>query len=189
VLASGSASRRRILQNAGIAFESVVSDVDELWTADDDPGPTVAALARRKAEAVAPGRERDYVLGCDSLFVVGGRLLGKPGTVAEVADRWRVMTGSSGVLFTGHALLHGGKVAQEVVSTTVTFSSLDLTEIDAYAESRESVDVAGGFTLEGRSSAFIDRIDGDASNVLGLSVAALRRLLATFGVSITDLWI
>jgi septum formation protein len=175
--------------NAGIAFESVVSDVEEHWTARDDPAPTVAALARRKAQAVAPGRERDFVLGCDSLFVIDGRLLGKPGSVEEVVRRWGVMAGRSGALFTGHALLHDGAVAEEVVSTEVAFSSLDAIEIAAYAQSEEAVDVAGGFTLEGRSSAFIDRIDGDASNVLGLSVGALRRLMRTFGVSISELWI
>lgn len=189
VLASGSASRQRVLLNAGIAFEAVASDVDEHWTVRDDPLSTVAALARNKAAAVAVGREERYVLGCDSLFVVDGELLGKPGSTSEVARRWAVMGGRSGMLFTGHVLIHGGVVAEEVVSTTVTFDSLDQLEINAYANSAEAVDVAGGFTLEGRSSAFIDRIDGDPSNVLGLSVAALRRLMGQFGVSIPDLWI
>jgi septum formation protein len=99
------------------------------------------------------------------------------------------MAGKSGVLHTGHALVHRGVVAEEVVSTTVTFSTLDPTEIVAYVATDEPIAVAGAFTLEGRSSAFIDRIDGDPGNVRGLSTAALRRLFASFGVPISALWV
>jgi septum formation protein len=188
VLASSSPSRRRILDSAGIGFEIDVSGVEETWGANDDPAASVAVLARRKASAVAQRRPDRFVLGCDSLFAFGGRTLGKPGTEEEAAARWRAMGGSSGVLYTGHALVYRGEVAEEVVATAVHFSRPTEGELTAYVASGEPIAVAGGFTLEGRSAAFIDRVEGDPSNVVGLSVAALRRLLGTFGVSIAELW-
>ena len=96
--------------------------------------------------------------------------------------------GGRGALYTGHALVYRGGIETEVVATTVTFDPPTAEELDAYVATRESIGAAGAFTLEGRSSAFIPSIGGDASNVLGLSVAALRRLLARFGVPISALW-
>jgi septum formation protein len=188
VLASSSQSRRRILDLAGIAFEVIASGVEESWDARGDPAETVLGLATAKATDVAPLRPGAYVLGCDSLFCFDGELLGKAATEAEAAERWRQMGGRSGALYTGHALVHRGEIETEVVATTVTFDRPTREELDAYVATRESIGSAGAFTLEGRSSAFIPAIGGDANNVLGLSVVALRRLLARYGVPISALW-
>jgi septum formation protein len=188
VLASSSPSRRAVLENAGIRFEVAIPEFDEEWDPADDPAWTVLSLARGKGLAVLPGREDAYVLGCDSLFVFEGQLLGKPRTEEEVERRWRLISGRSGVLYTGHALAHEEYVLEEVVATTVHFGHPTDSELAAYVASRESIGVAGAFTLEGRSAGFIDRIDGDPANVLGLSVAALRRLLAAYGVEISEVW-
>jgi septum formation protein len=189
ILASASASRRRVLESARVRFEVAVSDFEESWMPQDDPAQTVASLALGKTLSVARGRHDAFVLGCDSLFFCDGLLLGKPGSDDEVERRWRTMSGRSGILYTGHALAYRDQVSEEVVATTVTFAAIEEAELAAYVASGESVGVAGGFTLEGRSAAFIERIDGDPSNVLGLSVAALRRLLRTYGVAISELWI
>jgi septum formation protein len=188
VLASSSTSRRDVLTHAGLAFEVAPADVDERWEPSDDPATVVRSLARAKAHVIAASRPGDYVLGCDSLFFVDGVLAGKPASPDEIDRRWREMAGRSGVLYTGHALDHDGRSVDEVVATTVYFGEPTADERAAYVSSGEALGASGAFTLEGRSAAFIERVDGDAHNVLGLSVAALRRLLAIYGVPISALW-
>lgn len=195
VLASASPARRRLLDDAGLRFEVIVSGVDEHDVVATDVRGAVAELARRKAEAVAgqlvdpPGRP--LVLGCDSLFEIDGRPMGKPVDRADAGDRLRALRGREGVLLTGHCLLDvvGGHRVEGVASTTVRFGRPTDAEIDAYVATGEPLHVAGGITLEGRSSPFIDGIDGDHTNVIGLSLPLLRRLLADLGVVITELWV
>ena len=189
VLASGSASRLRELRLAGIEPLVVPSGIDEENALATDPEELVLELAEKKALAVAAGRG-ELVLGCDSLLDLDGLGLGKPVTADEARRRWRAMRGRDGTLRTGHVLVDAtsGAIASEVVSTTVRFGSPSDAEIDAYVATGEPLEVAGAFTLEGRSAPFIDGVVGDPSNVMGLSLPALRRLLRTFGVEITDLW-
>lgn len=189
VLASSSPTRRLILTEAGIRFRVIASDVEEVIF----PAPTdnlVAALAQQKAAAVASQLDSALVLGCDSLLDLDGVAYGKPSSKAEAKERWRLQRGRDGVLYTGHVLIdaQGGTTSAEVVSTVVRFGSPSDQEIDSYVESGEPLDKAGSFTLEGRSSAFLRGIDGDAGNVRGLSVAALARLLARQSWSIVDFW-
>lgn len=189
VLASTSPTRQLILREAGIRFSVMASDIDEvLFPAD--AATVVEALARQKAEAVASRLRAGLVLGCDSLLEIEGSAFGKPASPAEARQRWRDQRAHDGVLHTGHVLIDviSGNQASEVVSTIVRFGSPNDREIDLYVESGEPLDKAGAFTLEGRSSAFLAGIDGDAGNVRGLSTAALGRLLHGLGWSITDFW-
>ena len=189
VLASSSASRLRVLRLAGIEPLVVPSGVDEANARATRPGELVLELAERKALAVANGRD-DLVLGCDSLLDLDGVALGKPETSEEALRRWRAMRGRAGELRTGHVLVDGqtGSIVREVVSTTVHFGSPSDEELDAYIATGEPLGVAGAFTLEGRSAPFIDGVVGDAGNVLGLSLPALRRLLGRLGLAVTELW-
>ena len=146
-----------------------------------------------KARAVAatlPAEPGVLVLGCDSVLAFGGEILGKPHSAAEAVKRWHAMRGKSGVLHTGHHLtdLVSGKQAEEVGATVVHFADLSDEEISAYVASGEPLHVAGAFTIDGRGGAFVERIEGDAGNVVGLSLPLLRRLLTTFGVTIPQLW-
>lgn len=172
----------------------VVSDVDEeaLTAAlpTDDVEQVVAALARAKAEDVARRTHDGYVIGCDSLFTIGGQVWGKPSGPAEAVARIRAMRGSEGTLHTGHHLieLSSGAACTEVVSTVVHFASMTDTEVDAYVATGEPLRVAGSFTLDGRSAPFVEGVVGDHTNVIGLSLPALRRLLGDLGRSITELW-
>jgi septum formation protein len=192
VLASASPARLRLLRDAGMDPEVVVSGVDENAVYADEPPALVTALARAKAVAVAAalGPGPALVLGCDSLLVLDGVAMGKPGTASAATERWQRMRGRSGVLLTGHCVLDtaSGAEAIGVGETTVRFGDPSDAEIAAYVATGEPLEVAGAFTLDGRAAPFVEGVDGDPSNVIGLSLPLLRRLLAEVGVGITDLW-
>ena len=193
VLASASPARLATLRRAGVAPEVEVSGVDEDTIHADSVPALVAALARAKAEAVAirraavPGDQ--VIIGCDSLLELGGIGLGKPADADEAVRRWRLMRGRSGVLHTGHHLvcLPDGQSRTATASTTVHFANLDDDDIAAYVETGEPLLVAGAFTIDGLGGPYVERIDGDHHNVVGISLPLLRRLLADLGVSWTEL--
>jgi septum formation protein len=191
VLASASAARLRLLRAAGFNPVVMVSGVDES-DVRGDPRDVVQQLATAKATAVAARTDvrSAFVIGCDSLLEFGGVALGKPADAAEAVARWQSMRGRSGVLLTGHCVVDTatGRRAEAVAATTVHFGTPTDDEIRAYVASGEPLDVAGAFTIDGRGAAFVDRIDGDAGNVIGLSVPTLRKLLAELGAGIVELW-
>jgi septum formation protein len=190
VLASASAGRLSVLRAAGIDPEVVVSGADE--TCDDSPGTAslAALLAERKAAAVASLRPDRLVLGCDSLLDFEGEAIGKAATAERAAAIWRRLAGHEGTLYTGHCLIDGGsgRRVQAVAATEVRFGIPTDAELAAYIASGEPMSVAGAFSIDGLGGSFIDGIDGDASNVIGLSLPLLRRMLAELGFAITDLW-
>jgi septum formation protein len=190
ILASSSAGRLGVLRGAGIDPEVVVSGVDDSGYEAPDTPSLVAVLAASKATAVATLRPGRLVLGCDSLLDFEGESVGKPAGPEQAAAMWRRLAGNTGTLYTGHCLIDGssGRQAEAVAATTVRFGCLAEAELAAYIASGEPMAVAGGFSIDGLGGPFIDGIDGDASNVIGLSLPLLRRLLADLGFSITDLW-
>jgi septum formation protein len=190
VLASASPARLRLLHNSGIKPLVIPSHIPEDDVEPGDPEAMVSTLARRKAEAVALGRHGELVLGCDSVLDMGGVALGKPASAEEAAQRWRRQRGRAGTLVTGHHLIDTatGRAVADVARTTVRFGTPTDAEILAYVGTGEPLGVAGAFTLDGRSAAFIDGVDGDPSNVIGLSLPLLRRLLADLAVTWTSLW-
>jgi len=192
VLASASPARLRLLRDAGFDPVVCVSGVDESAVAQDDPWVLVRELATRKATTVAAsyGVPDALVVGCDSMLVLDGEVLGKPADEAEAVERWRRMRGRTGVLLTGHCVVEvaSGRSATDVADTVVRFGNPTDEEIAAYVGTGEPLRVAGAFTIDGRSAVFVDGVDGDPSNVVGLSLPLLRRLLAELGVAVTSLW-
>jgi septum formation protein len=190
ILASASAARRGLLRRAGLDPEIEVSGADESAPAGLATRQIAALLARRKAEAVAHRHPDALVVGCDSLLELDGRAWAKPASPEEAERRWKDLRGRRGVLCTGHCLLHGATEgrAEEVAATVVCFGWPTDAEIRAYVATGEALGAAGGFTLEGRSAPFIESIEGDPGNVIGLSLPVLRRLLDRLGVGIVDLW-
>lgn len=172
------------------------------------PEVVVLQLARAKALAVAdgaadPSREDapvdGLVLGGDSMFELDGRILGKPHEPEVARERWLAQRGRTGVLWSGHWLVDrrrgaegealGGEGEGAVASASVSFAAdLDDAEIDAYIASGEPLEVAGAFTIDSLGGPFIDRVEGDPSTVVGLSLPTLRRLVRGFGVAWPQLW-
>lgn len=201
VLASASPARLAVLRAAGIDPLVRVSGVDEdaVTAALADPAPEdlVTALAEAKAEAVAGSAAADepdcVIVGCDSMLSINGEVVGKPGTAEAAAERWRSMAGGTGELLTGHSVvrLRGGAISERArghVATAVRFGEPTEAELDAYIATSEPLQVAGGFTLDGRGGWFVEGVDGDPSSVIGISLPLTRSLLARVGVSVTSLW-
>jgi len=188
VLASQSTSRRRLLEDAGLKPTIVVSHVDEETEFFNamNPKDLVIALAIAKAHTV---REMvDYpaiIIGCDSTFDVDGASFGKPGTADVARERAKKISGRSGILHTGHCIIDTEKGIEiaDRVSTRVTFSVMSDLEIEDYIASGEPLHVAGGFTLDGFGSPFIPVIEGDYTNVVGISMPFLRSAMAQLGYS------
>lgn len=194
VLASGSPARLRLLRDAGIDPEVIVSGADETIDTGLDPALATVELARRKADAVAAEMtDRDpapLVLGCDSMLFFDGAGHGKPLTAPVATAAWQSRRGRSGVLWTGHVLvdLTDRRHVDAACATTVNFAKITDAEIAAYVATGEPLEVAGAFTLDGRGAVFINGIQGDHSNVVGLSLPTLRVLLGELDLTIMDLW-
>jgi septum formation protein len=193
ILASASPARLATLRAAGLDPRVIVSDVDEDGIREPTPAATAQRLAELKAAAVA-GRLTDpagaVVLGCDSLLELDGRALGKPGTPDVARARWQAMRGRASVLHTGHCVIEpsSGRRVGGTASTTVHFADVSDAEIDAYVATGEPLAVAGAFTIDGLGGAFVERIEGDHHNVVGVSLPLLRCLLADLGVAWPSLW-
>jgi len=191
VLASASPSRRRLLESSGITPEIRVSGVDEEDSAYASltPSELVLALAIVKAHTVK--REIDFpalIIGCDSTFEFKGESLGKPITRERAIERAKLLRGNSGILYTGHCIIdtEKGIEVSDIAATKVHFSDMSDAEIEAYVETGEPLNVAGGFTLDGRSAPFINRIEGETSNVIGLSLPLVKRAITSLGYNWFD---
>jgi len=188
VLASQSTSRRRLLEDAGLKPTIIVSNVDEETDFFNamSPEEMVIALAVSKAHTV---REMiDYpaiIIGCDSTFDVDGVSFGKPGTPEIAIARAKKISGRTGLLHTGHCVIDTGKGIEiaDRVTTKVTFTDMTDEEIADYVASEEPLHVAGGFTLDGFGSPFIPVIEGDYTNVVGISMPFLRKAMQQLGYS------
>ena len=203
VLGSASPGRLKVLRQAGVDPLVRVSGIDEDRLLAElgppaSPADAVCALARAKAERVAAGLEPAVtadcvVIGCDSMLYLDGQLCGKPGSSDAALRQWRLIAGRSGRLHTGHCLLRlsdGAITHREIQSTctTVHFAAPTEEELRAYVATGEPLGVAGGFTLDGLGGWFVDGIEGDPSNVIGVSLPLLRSLLGRMGLSVAGLW-
>jgi septum formation protein len=185
VLASSSASRLRVLRDAGFDPVVVVSGVGEEFEGLT-PTEAVVAIAERKALAVADRCEDGLVIGCDSML----ELDGKAASGAEVQEIWRRLSGRQATLNTGHCLIDTstGQRRSRLVSSVVHFGSPSDRELAAYAATDEPLALAGAFSIEGLSGPFVKAVHGSPSNVLGLSLPDFREMLFEVGVEVTDLW-
>ncbi|MEV1173884.1 nucleoside triphosphate pyrophosphatase [Nonomuraea sp. NPDC049784] len=190
VLASASPARLTLLRSAGLDPKVIVSGVDEESFSAHSPAALSLVLAKAKAEAVASGLDEGLVIGCDSILELDGRPYGKPATQEEAAARWRLMRGRTGRLVTGHCVIDvaAGKQAAQVATTVVRFGQPSDEEIAAYVATGEPLSLAGAFSIDGRGGWFVEGIEGDHGNVLGISLPLVRDLFEELGYAVTSFW-
>ena len=192
ILASQSPSRASILRGAGVEPILRPAHVDEAALieslGDAAPAEIVYQLAVAKAQKIAPDFPNDVVIGGDSMLLLDGELQGKPHTVEATIERWNAQAGKTAELLTGHCVRFGGREVVETSRTTVHFAAATEEDIRAYAATGEPLECAGAFTLEALGGWFIDRIEGDPSSVIGLSLPVVRRALYDFGLSVSQFW-
>ncbi|HEY8234872.1 MAG TPA: Maf family protein [Vicinamibacteria bacterium] len=183
VLASSSPRRARILGELGVSFRVVAPNADESLLPGEDGAVAVERLARQKALAVARG-ETLPVLAADTEVVCDGRVLGKPGGAAESIAMLRGLAGRSHEVVTGLCLVSGGSARSGVERTSVRFAPMSQAELAWYAATGEPFDKAGGYHVDARGALFVEAVAGSPSNVAGLPVRLLLRLVRELGVDI-----
>ena len=206
ILASSSNSRKELLKNADIKFFQLASSFDERTIKEKNIMNLASELSYSKARNTLEKIENSdenikfdnsslEILGCDSIFEFKGKAFGKPSNKKEAYERWLMMSSNYGYLHTGHTILFCDfknnmkeiiciKKVREVITSKITFAKLERDEIKNYVNSNEPLNCAGGFALEGRGGKYIEKIDGCFSNVMGLSLPWLRRMLLNKGIYI-----
>tara|TARA_B100000700_G_scaffold308681_1_gene386705 strand:- start:40 stop:672 length:633 start_codon:yes stop_codon:yes gene_type:complete len=197
ILASASKARRRLLNQAKINHIVIISGINEKSVTEKNPKKLVQILANQKANTVASQllKERNekilnkplnLILGCDSVFEFNGEIYGKPKDSIEAINRLKRMSGKKGILHTGHSLVYVTCISRiknsfsisknktDLISTEIEFCNLSIKEIENYVATKEPLNCAGGFALEGQGGLLIKSISGCYSNVIGLSLPWLR---------------
>jgi septum formation protein len=182
VLASQSPRRRELLTLVGIAHEVRPADIDEAYLAGERPAAHAERLAREKVEAVSSDTPDALVIGSDTIVVVDGDVLGKPRSDAHAAEMLARLSGRSHTVITAVAVEWRGEVRSAVEEVGVTFHPLTSSEIDAYIATREPMDKAGAYGIQGYGATIVSRVDGDYFAVMGLPLQRLVRLMASLGV-------
>ena len=184
VLASASPRRQELLRNASISFDVQPADIPEDPLPGEGPQACAERLAREKALVVARGRPDDTVLGADTVVVVESEILGKPADAADAARMLRKLAGRRHQVITGVCLVVSGQCSVSSETTSVTMAEIPEQEIADYVATAEPMDKAGAYAIQGRASRWIPRIEGDYSNVVGLPVALVWRMLKLTGVPV-----
>ena len=181
ILASQSPRRRQLLELMGLQFRVQTADIDETMDPDAPLAQEIAALSRRKAEAV---RADALVIAADTMVCVEGRRLGKPRDEAEAFSMLRMLSGRTHTVLTGVCVAYKDRVETFVEESTIHFRPLSDAEIRAYIATGEPMDKAGAYAVQGQAALFISRLEGDFYNVMGLPICRLAQLLRGFGVQV-----
>jgi septum formation protein len=186
ILASSSPRRRELLQGLGIAFSIRNSDVDETTAPDMAPQEIVESLALRKAREIAKQESDGLVIGADTIVVLDGRVLGKPVDEADAFRMLKSLQGRDHTVYSGIAIIDVKSGREEVAhrSTLVHIRALSDHEIRSYIATREPMDKAGSYAIQGIGATIVDEIKGDYFTVVGLPLNLAAAMLARFGVQI-----
>lgn len=187
ILASGSASRKEIMDKLGVKYSIDVSDYEEDMTLKMEPKELAIYLSRGKAEAVAKRHKDAVILAADSFAVYRGSLLGKPHTKEEAINMLKKLSGTSHQFITGFTIIdsYSGKTYSDSEVTTVYFRKLTPEEIDNYVSKEDVVNTnAGAYRIHGLGAVLVSKIDGTSSNAQGLPISKVAKALKDFGVEI-----
>ena len=182
ILASQSPRRRELLTLIGIPHEVRPADLDESLLPDEEPVPHAERLARSKAEAIAAQEPGAIVIGSDTIVVLDGDILGKPGDAADAALTLRKLSGRTHTVHTAVAVARNGQTVSGVESVEVTFRPLTDAQIASYIATGEPMDKAGAYGIQGYGAVIVERVHGDYFAVMGLALGRLIGLLGQVGV-------
>lgn len=177
VLASSSPRRIEILAAVGWQFSHQAAHIDEDFIVGELPPTYVERLAREKAEAVARAYSGEIVLGADTTVVAKGQMLAKPTDIEDAKRMLRILAGEWHEVLTGIAVVRGGQTRSAIQVTRVKFSGMTGAEIDFLAERGDPLDKAGAYAVQAQAALFIEKIEGDYWNVVGLPVSLVYRLI------------
>ena len=185
-MASASPRRKELLEQIGVRFEVEPTEYDEETTFSSEPREMARELSLGKARAAARKHRKALIIAADTLVVLGGRVFGKPHTNAQAREMLRALNGRTHSVVTGFTILdtESGKVLSRSVETEVHIRKLTPKEIDSYVRTKEPLDKAGGYAIQGWGVVLVDRIEGDYSNVVGLPLSALAESLREFDVKV-----
>jgi septum formation protein len=182
ILASASPRRRELLALVGIPHDVQPADIDESYRDGEEAAEHAARLAREKAATIAKRHPDAVVIAADTIVLIDGLVLGKPRDEADAERMLAMLGGETHVVLTAVAVAHGGDMRSGVESVRVTFRPLTRERIRAYIATREPMDKAGSYGIQGYGATLVERIDGDYFAVMGLALARMIDLLAELGV-------
>jgi len=186
ILASASPRRKELLEKIGLRFEVEPSNYEEDMHSGLEPHEFAQRISLEKAEVVARKHKNAIVISADTLIVFGSQILGKPHTEKEARKMLETINGKSHSVITGFSIIDTGKnkALSKSVETKVYIRKLASVEIEAYVKSKESLDKAGAYAIQGLGAVIVERIEGDYFNVVGLPLSALTEALKEFGINI-----
>jgi len=186
ILASASPRRKELLEKIGLRFEVEPSNYEEDMHSGLEPHEFAQKISLEKAKVVASKHKNSIVIAADTFVVFGGKILGKPHTEKEAREMLKAISGKSHSVITGFSIIDTGenKTLSKSVETKIYIRKLTLAKIDAYVKSKEPLDKAGAYAIQGLGAVFVEKIEGDYFNVIGLPLSALTEALKEFGINI-----
>jgi septum formation protein len=188
ILASKSPRRKQILEQVGLDFTVEVSDFDETQIKFKTPQEMVKKLSLEKAKIIAKKNPNAIIIGADTDVVLNNEILGKPKSKQDAVRILKLLSGKAHEVITGFTVISGNKVVTKHVTSKVKFKKLTDAEIKAYVKTGEPMDKAGGYGIQEKGGLFIEDIQGDYSNIVGLPIFAVSEVLKQFGVEIIKNW-
>jgi len=186
ILASASPRRKELLKKIGLKFKVELSNYEEDIPSGLEPHELAQKISLEKAKVVASKHQNVIVIAADTFIVFGGQILGKPHTEKEARKMLEAISGKSHSVITGFSIIDTSKnkTLSKSVETKIYLRKLTLAEIDAYVKSKEPLDKAGAYAIQGLGAVFVEKIEGDYFNVIGLPLSALTEALKEFGINI-----
>jgi len=187
ILASKSPRRKELLENIGLKFKIVPSDINEDLISFSSPKEYAERLSKEKAKKVVEEYQDAIIIGADSIVILNGEIIGKPKSLENAKEILRKLSGRKHTVITGFTVVDSktGKSVTKSVLSSVTFKKLSEEEIDDYVTTGELMDKAGAYAIQEKAGAFIEKVEGDFFNIVGLPIFALCKVLQEFDINIS----